>query len=76
MALLNMRAEINIMIKKVMEDVNLTMKCSFQLELVSHTSHSLPFFGLYKDIIVVVGSIKTRYPIFVIKYRDYNFELE
>ena len=54
-AFLNTGAEINVITRKVMEDIGLAMRCSLKLELVSHTGHSRLFFGLCKDVEVVIG---------------------
>lgn len=53
-ALLNTSVEINVMPKKLIEDVNLAMRQGPKLELVSHTSHSWSFFSLCEDIEVVI----------------------
>lgn len=63
-------AEINVIMREVMEDVGLAIRHGSRLELVSHTGHSRPFFGLYEDIEVVVGGLKTRHPIFVVEHGD------
>lgn len=70
--LLDTSAEINIMTQKVIKNAGLAMWRSPKLELVSHTGHSYPFLYLCKDIEVAIGGLKTRHPIFVVEYGDYD----
>ncbi len=74
-ALLDTGAEINLMTKKLMEDVNLTMRRGRKLGLVSPTGQSRLFIGLCKDVEVVVLGLKTRHPIFVVEFSDHDFVL-
>ena len=74
-AFLNASAKINVMTQKVMEDAGLAMRRDPKLELVSYTGHSRSYLGFCKDIEVAIGGLKTRYPIFVIKHRDYDLVL-
>lgn len=73
--LLDIGAEINVITKKVIEDASLAMQHGPKLELLSHTSHSYTFHGLCKDVKVTIERLKTRYPIFVAKYGDYDLVL-
>ena len=74
-ALLDTGAEINVMIKELMEDANLAMRRGPKLELVSHTGHSRPFLGLCEDVEVAIGGLKTRHPIFVVEIGDHDLVL-
>ena len=74
-ALLDTGVEINVMTREVMEDAGLAMRKGPKLELVSHTGHSRPFLGLCKDVEVAIGGLKTRHPIFVVEYGDYDLVL-
>ena len=73
--LLDMGAKINVMTKKLIEDTNLVMKQGPKLELVLYTGHSCPFLDLYKDMEVVIGRLKTKYPIFVVETGDHDLIL-
>lgn len=75
-ALLDADVGINVMTWKVMEDVDLAMQQSRKLELVSHTSHNYLFLGLCEDVEATIGGLKTRHPIFIVGYRDYNLVLD
>lgn len=68
-------AKINIMIKKIIENVGLAMQYNIKLELVSYTNNIHLFFGLCEDVKVAIKGFKTRYPIFVIKIEDHNLNL-
>lgn len=75
MLVLYIEAEINVMIREVMENIGLAMRQGFRLELVSHTGYSQPFLGPYKDIEVAVDGLKTRHPIFFVKHGDHHLVL-
>lgn len=53
-----------------------TIKQRPKLELVLYISYNRSFLGLYKDVEVVINSLKTRYLIFVIKIEDYDLVLK
>lgn len=73
--LLDTGAKINIMTRKVIEDAGLAMWRGPKLELVSYIGHSRPFLDLCKDIEVIIGGLKTRYPIFIVEHGDHNLVL-
>ena len=75
MVFLDTDVEINVMTRKLIKDTNLTMRQGPRLELVSHTGHSRLFHGLYEDVEVAIGELKTSYPIFVIEVGDYDLVL-
>lgn len=74
-ALLDTGAKINIMTKKLIKETNLAMRRGSKVELVLYTGHSQPFFGVCKDVEVVIGGIKTRHPIFLIETEDHDLVL-
>lgn len=55
--LLKNSAEINVIIRELMEKANLAMRKGLKLELVLHTDHSQHFFGLGEDIVVVIKGL-------------------
>lgn len=69
---LDISAQVNIMTRKVMEDIGLAMQRSLKLELVSHTSHSHTFLSLYEDVEIVIRGLKTKHPIFEIEQGDHD----
>ncbi len=74
-SLLDARAEINVMTKSVMDGSGLCIRTDPQLKLVSYTRHSRIFLGLCEDVKVAIGSLKTRYPIFVVGKADHELVL-
>ncbi len=67
--------EINVMIRKLMENANLAIKKGSKLKLVSHTDHNRPFLRLCEDVEVAIGGLKTRHPIFVVEAGDHDLVL-
>lgn len=72
---LNTDARINVMIRKLIEDANLTMTQGLKLDLVSHTDDSQSFFTLCEDVKIAIRELKTRHLIFVVKAEDNNLLL-
>lgn len=63
------------MTRKLIDDINLTMRRGLKLELVSYTEHSCFLLGFYENIDVVIGGFKIRYSIFVFEVGDHNLVL-
>ena len=74
-ALLDTGAEIHVMTREVIKDAGLAIQRSLKLELVSHPGYSCLFLGFCKDVEVAIGGLKTRHPIFVLEYGDYDLVL-
>lgn len=68
-------AEINVMTREVMENAGLAMREGPRLELVSHTGYSRPSLGLFEDVEIAIGGLKTRHPFFVVEHGDYDLVL-
>lgn len=64
LGLLNIRAESNVMTRKVIEDASLAMRRGCRLELVSYTRHNRPFLGFCEDVKVGVCGLGTRHRTF------------
>ena len=75
LALLDTNAEINLMTKAVMEEAGLAIRSGSRLELISHTGHFQSFLGLFEDVEVAVGGLKTRHPIFVMEKAEHDLIL-
>lgn len=73
--LLDTDAEINVMIRELMKNINLAMKQGFKLELVFHTSYSCFFLCFCENVKVVIGKFKTKHPIFVVEANNHNLIL-
>ena len=66
-ALIDTSVKINIMIRQLIEEINLALKKRPRLKLVSYTGHSRFFLEVCEDIKVAIEGLKIRHPIFVIK---------
>ena len=62
-ALLDISAEINVIIRELMEEANLAMKKRLKLELVPYTSHNRLYRGICENVEVDIRELKTRHPI-------------
>lgn len=69
---LNTLIKINIIFKKLMKNIYLAIKQKSKLKLVSYIRYNYLFFGFCKKIQIVIKDLKIKYPIFVIKIRDYD----
>lgn len=74
-ALLDTGAEMDVMTRDLIEDINLAMRQGLKLELVSHMRYSYPFFGLCNNVEVAIKEFKIRHPIFGFQARDHDFVL-
>lgn len=74
-ALLDTGIKINVMIRKLIKDVNLAIKQGPKLELVFYTGHNHFFLGFCEDVEVAIKGLKTRHQIFVLKAGDYDLVL-
>lgn len=73
--LLNTGAEINVMTRKIIEDISLAIQRDLKLELVYHISHSRFFLSFCEDIKVSMGGLKTRHSIFILETGDHDLVL-
>ena len=64
--LINTEAEINVMIKKIQERLNLPIQLDSTLRLISHSEHKQNFIGIYEDINITIGDITTQQHIFIV----------
>lgn len=53
-----------------MKNVELAIKQGLKLELVLYISDSQFFLSLYKNVEVVIGSLKIKHSIFLVKLKD------
>ena len=65
----------NVIIRNLIENINLALRQRLKLELVLHMRYSCFFFGLCNDIEVAIEELKIRHPIFVFEARDYDLVL-
>ena len=74
-ALLDTGAEINVMTKEVAMRENLPIRANPLLKMVSHTGHRRDFIGVCEDVLVNIGGMKTRVPIFIVDGADHQLVL-
>lgn len=72
MKLLDTGAEINVMTRKIIEDLKLAIRQRSKLKLVLYTGYCRPFLDFCENIEIVIGGLKTRHFIFIVEHRDYN----
>ena len=70
-ALLNSKAEINVMIQRFMRTTNLFMRIESRLRLISHTKHEMNFVEICRDVIIDIKEFVTYHHIFVIIHVDH-----
>ncbi len=58
-----------------MEEAGLAIRSGPRLELISHTGHFRSFLGLFEDVEVAIGGLKTRHPIFVVEKTEHDLVL-
>lgn len=71
---LNIDIKINMIIRNLIKDANLAMRQESKLDLVLFTSYNY-LLGFCKNVKIAIKRIKIRYPIFVVKFKDYDFIL-
>ena len=75
--LLDTSIEMNVMIRELNENANLSRRQKLKLELISHITHSCSFIvDLYKDMEVAIEGLTIKNTIFVIKTGDYDLVLD
>ena len=74
-AMLDTRAEINVITSKVAKVARLAICINLRLTLVSHTSNRRQFDRICKDVEIDIGRIKTYKPIFVVTSIDHKLIL-
>lgn len=74
-AFVDIRVEINVKTREVIEDTRLTIKNVPRLELIFHIFHSQPCLGLCEDVEITISRLKTRHHIFVLEAEDYDLVL-
>lgn len=73
--LLDSSIEINVITRKLIEDINLAMREDPKLELVFYNNYSHFFLSFYEDVEIVIKRFKIRYPIFVIEASNHDIVL-
>lgn len=71
-AFFDTRAEINIMIRKVLENAGLVKRQRLKLEFILYTGYSQFFLDFCKDVKILIGCLKTKHLLFIVEHRDNN----
>jgi hypothetical protein len=75
-ALLNIEAEINVMIEKMMHKEDLSMRSRFALNLISYIDHQQKFLSVCEDVKISIESFIIKHHIFVIAKVDHVLILD
>ena len=75
-ALIDTRAEINVMTDEVRRKFDLPMRPAPALQLISHTGHRRDFLGVCKEVDILIGGVTTKQHIFVVNSADHVLVLE
>jgi hypothetical protein len=73
--LLDSEAEINMITRRLMNIVDMTMRPGSRLRLISYTRHDMGRDGVCTDVEVDVGGLCTIHHIFVVAYADHQLVL-
>ena len=74
-ALLNSSAEINVMIRRLMNATSIAMRSDFRLRLISHTRHNMNFDDVCTNIEVDINDLRIVHHIFVVTHVDHQLIL-
>jgi hypothetical protein len=69
---MNLKTEINVMIKKLMNKTKIIMRFKFRFRLIFHIEHDMNFNKIYDDVELNIKKLKTRYHIFVIVHANHQ----
>jgi hypothetical protein len=74
--LMNSKAKINVMIKKLMNKTKIIMRFEFRFRLIFHIDHDMNFDEIYDDVKLNIERLKTRHHIFVIIHANHQLVLD
>ncbi len=74
--LINSKAKINVMIKKLMNKTKIIMRFEFQFRLIFHIEHDMNFDKICDDVELNIKKLKTRHHIFVIVHANHQLVLD
>jgi hypothetical protein len=70
--LMNSKAEINVMIKKLMNKTKIIMRFESRFRLIFHIDHDMKFDEICDDVELNIEELKTRHHIFVIVHANHQ----
>jgi hypothetical protein len=74
--LMNSKAKINVMIKKLMNKTKIIMRFESRLRLIFYIEHDMNFDEIYDDVKLNIKELKTRHHIFVIVHTNHQLVLD
>jgi hypothetical protein len=74
--LMNSKAKINVMIKRLMNKTRIIMRFESRFRLIFHIKHDMNFDEMCDDVKLNIEELKTRHHIFVITHADHQFILD
>ncbi len=74
--LMNSKAKINVMIKRLMNKTKIIMRFESQFRLISHIDHDMNFDEICDDVKLNIERLKTRHHIFVIAHANHQLVLD
>jgi hypothetical protein len=74
--LMNSKAKINVMIKRLMNKTKIIMRFESRLRLIFHIDHDMNFNEICDDVELNIKELKTRHHIFVIAHANYQLVLD
>jgi hypothetical protein len=69
---MNSKAEINVMIKRLMNKTRIIMRFESRFRLISHIDHDINFDEICNDVKLNIEKLKTRHHIFVIVHANHQ----
>ena len=74
--LLNSRAKMNVMIKTLLNCVELNFRPDPRLQLISHTRHYKKFLEVCSNVEISVSGLRTYHHVFVVNKADHSLVLK
>ncbi len=74
--LMNSKAKINVMIKRLMNKTRIIMRFESRFRLIFHIEHDMNFDEICNDVELNIEELKTRHHIFVIAHADHQLVLD
>jgi hypothetical protein len=71
MTLLNSKAEINVMTRRLMNIIDIAMRSDSRLKLISHIEHDMNFDEICDDVDVNIDELRTLHHIFIMSHANH-----
>ncbi len=74
--LMNSDVEINVMTRRLMNKIDITMRSDLRLRLIFHIEHDMNFDDVCDDVELNIKKMKTRHHVFVVVHVNHQFVLK